>query len=214
MLAVTTRTRLIVVEDDPLLCESLRQLLGGEPSFHLMGVFHNAEEALHALPEIKPQMLLSDLGLPGMSGIELIQKAKELLPKMDIIAHTVSEDRDTVFAAIKAGASGYLIKGSAPREVIEALHSLRDGGAPMSPRIARAVVRELQDTDDDDVFLLTAKEKEVLSSVYQGLSYKEISRKLTISTHTVHSHIKKIYEKLQAKNKQDALAKARRKGII
>jgi len=214
MLAVTTRTRLIVVEDDPLLCESLRQLLGGEPSFHLIGVFHNAEEALHALPEIKPQMLLSDLGLPGMSGIELIQKAKELLPKMDIIAHTVSEDRDTVFAAIKAGASGYLIKGSAPREVIEALHSLRDGGAPMSPRIARAVVRELQDTGSDDVFLLTAKEKEVLNSVYEGLSYKEISKKLNISTHTVHSHIKNIYEKLQAKNKQDALVKARRKGII
>lgn len=214
MLATAAKTRLIIVEDDPLLCENLRQLLGGEPSFELIGVFQSAEQALHVLDDIDPQMLLSDLGLPGMSGIEFIQQAKEQIPELDIIAHTVSEDRDTVFAAIKAGASGYLIKGSSPTEVITALHSLRDGGAPMSPRIARAVVREFQDSGNDDVFLLTAKEKDVLINVHQGLSYKEISKILCISTHTVHSHIKNIYEKLQAKNKQDALTKARRKGII
>lgn len=208
------KTTLIIVEDDPLLCANLRQLLEGEPAFELIEIFQSAEQALLKLQELHPQMLLSDLGLPGMSGIELIQQAKERLPEMDIIAHTVSEDRDTVFAAIKAGASGYLIKGSSPTEIITALHSLRDGGAPMSPRIARAVVRELQDSPADDVFLLTAKEKEVLINVYEGLSYKEISKKLNISTHTVHSHIKNIYEKLQAKNKRDALTKARRKGII
>lgn len=208
------KTTLIIVEDDPLLCANLRQLLEGEPAFELMEIFQSAEQALLKLQALHPQMLLSDLGLPGMSGIELIQQAKERLPEMDIIAHTVSEDRDTVFAAIKAGASGYLIKGSSPAEIITALHSLRDGGAPMSPRIARAVVRELQESPADDVFLLTAKEKEVLTNVYEGLSYKEISKKLNISTHTVHSHIKNIYEKLQAKNKRDALTKARRKGII
>jgi len=208
------KTRLIIVEDNDLLRENLRQLLGGETGIDLVGAYANAEDALRALPETQPQMLLSDLGLPGMSGIELIQKAKTRLPEIDIIAHTVSEDRDTVFAAIKAGASGYLIKGSTPREVVEALHSLREGGAPMSPRIARAVVREMQDSTNGDEFLLTAKEKGVLGGIYEGLSYKEIAGKLHISTHTVHSHIKKIYEKLQAKNKREALVKARRKGII
>lgn len=208
------KTRLIIVEDDALLRDTLRLLIGDDPGFNLTGDFGSAEEVLCGLDTSRPQMMLCDLGLPGMSGIELIQKVKHRLPDTDIIAHTINEDRDSVFAAIKAGATGYLVKGSSPREVIEALYSLRDGGAPMSPRIARAVIRELQDPGSDDVFLLTAKEKEVLNSVYEGLSYKEISRKLNISTHTVHSHIKNIYEKLQAKNKQDALAKARRKGII
>lgn len=208
------KTRLIIVEDDALLRDTLRLLIGADPGFNLTGDFGSAEEVLCGLDTSRPQMMLCDLGLPGMSGIELIQRVKHRLPATDIIAHTINEDRDSVFAAIKAGATGYLVKGSSPREVIEALYSLRDGGAPMSPRIARAVIRELQGPDSDDVFLLTAKEKEVLNSVYEGLSYKEISRKLNISTHTVHSHIKRIYEKLQAKNKQDALAKARRKGII
>lgn len=208
------KIRLIIVEDDPLLRENLRLLLGGESGFSLAGVFPTAEEALHTLDETRPQMMLSDLGLPGMSGIELIQKVKQRLPDLDVIVHTISEDRDTVFAAIKAGASGYLIKGSTPREVIEALHNLRDGGAPMTPRIARSVIRDLQSTGGDDAFLLSAREKDVLSGIQDGLSYKEIGEKLHISDHTVHSHIKNIYEKLRAKNKQEALTNARRKGII
>jgi two-component system NarL family response regulator len=213
---IARKTRLIIVEDDPLLRDNLRLLLGGDPGFNLVGAFNSAEDALSALKESQPQMMLADLGLPGMSGVELIQTVKLRLPNIDIIAHTINEDRDSVFSAIKAGASGYLIKGSTPREIIEALYSLRDGGSPMSPRIARAVVRELQDVSSgsDDTFLLTAKEKAVLSGIQDGLAYKEIGVKLNISSHTVHSHIKKIYEKLQAKNKMEALTNARRKGII
>jgi len=210
----TLKTRLIIVEDDALLRNTLRLLIGGDLGFEITGDFSSAEETLHGLDASRPQMMLCDLGLPGMSGIELIQKVKHVLPNLDIIAHTINEDRDSVFAALKAGATGYLVKGSSPREMIEALYSLRDGGAPMSPRIARAVIRELQDTPTDESFLLTAKEKNVLVVIQEGLAYKEIASKLNISPHTVHSHIKNIYEKLQAKNKKEALISARRKGII
>lgn len=159
-------------------------------------------------------MLIADIGLPGMSGIDMIRIAKAHHPDLDIMAHTVCDDRDPVFSAIKAGATGYLIKGSTSRELVEARHELRNGGAPMSPKIARSVIREFQDEDLSDPYLLSGRERDVLSCVEQGLSYKEISNTLNISPHTVHTHIKKIYEKLQAKNKRDALTKARRKGII
>ena len=208
------KTRLIIVEDDPLLRATLCMLISGDPGFEIVGDFGSAEAVLSTLATAQPQMMLCDLGLPGMSGIELIQRVKQRFPDADIIAHTINEDRVSVFAAIKAGATGYLIKGSSPREVIEALYSLRDGGAPMSPRIARAVIRDLQDAPTAESFLLTGKEKAVLTAIRDGLSYKEIGSKLNISPHTVHSHIKKIYEKLQAKDKTDALSKARRKGII
>ncbi len=211
---VTLKTRLIIVEDDALLRDTLRMLIGGAPGFNLTGDYGCAEEVLRDLDTSRPQMMLCDLGLPGISGIDLIHQIKQNFPQTDILAHTINEDRDSVFAAIKAGATGYLVKGSSPREIIEALYSLRDGGAPMSPRIARAVIREMQDAPSDEDFLLTAKEKNVLVAIQEGLSYKEIGGKLNISPHTVHSHIKNIYEKLQAKNKKEALISARRKGII
>lgn len=206
--------RLLVVEDDPLLRESLRVLLGGEAGLQVVGACASAEEALPLLPSAQPEAMLCDLGLPAMSGVELIRKAKQTLPALDIIVLTVSEDREAVFAALKAGATGYIVKGATPRELVEALAALRCGGAPMSPRIARLVVKTLHDTPPPEEFLLSAKERAVLAGVQQGLSYKEIAAGMNISPHTVHSHIKHVYEKLQASDKRDALAKARRKGLV
>lgn len=207
-------TRLVIVEDNPIVRENLRILLDGEITFNVVGAFSNAEDLLKNLDALKPEMLLSDLGLPGMPGIDLIREVKNRIPEIDIMAHTINEERSSVFAALKAGATGYIIKGATPRELVEALFTLRQGGAPMSPKIARAVVREFQETTHDNDFLLSAKEKDVLQGIQEGLSYKEIGTKLNISPHTVHSHIKKIYEKLQAKDKQDALIKARKRGLI
>jgi two-component system NarL family response regulator len=206
--------RLMIVEDNTLLRDNLRVLLDGEPRFTVVGAFGTAEEGLAAIKREPPDMLLSDLGLPGMSGVDLIREVKAQFPDVDIMAHTISEDRDTVFAALKAGASGYIIKGATPRELVEALCTLRDGGAPMSPRIARAVIREFQETSASNDSLLSRKERDVLGAVRDGLSYKEIATKLNISPHTVHSHIKNIYDKLQVKDKREALEKARRKGLI
>jgi DNA-binding NarL/FixJ family response regulator len=206
--------RLIIVEDDPLLLENLTLLLSGEEGLSVAGSYRSAEDALRGLRNAKPEVMLTDLGLPGMSGVDLIKKVKEEMPSLEIMAHTVFEDREMVFSAIKAGASGYILKGSSPREVIESIHALYKGGAPMSPKIARKIIHEFQDDVVSEQYLLTQREKEIVKRVEEGLTYKEIGERLSISTHTVHTHIKNIYEKLQAKDRNDAIVKARKRGII
>jgi DNA-binding NarL/FixJ family response regulator len=207
--------RLVIVEDDPLLLENLKLLLSGESGIIVVGAFSSAEDALHALRKAAPDVMLADLGLPGMSGIDLIKKVKEQMPGVEIMAHTVFEDRENVFSAIKAGASGYILKGSSPREIVEAIHELHKGGAPMSPKIARKVIHEFQDENiTSEQYILSQREKDVVKCIEEGLTYKEISKKLNISSHTVHTHIKNIYEKLHAIDRGDALNKARKTGII
>lgn len=206
--------RLIIVEDDPILLESLKLILGGEAGITVAGAFGSAEEALRALRKSAPEVMLTDLGLPGMPGIELIKKAKDDMPSLEIMTHTVFEDRENVFAAIKAGASGYILKGSSPREIVEAIYEIHKGGAPMSPKIARKVIHEFQDENVEDQYILSQRERDIVKCIEQGLTYKEISLRLKISSHTVHTHIKNIYEKLQAKDRGEALVKARKTGII
>jgi DNA-binding NarL/FixJ family response regulator len=206
--------RLIIVEDDPILLESLKLILGGEAGITVAGAFGSAEDALRGLRKASPEVMLTDLGLPGMSGIELIKKAKDDMPSLEIMTHTVFEDRENVFAAIKAGASGYILKGSSPREIVEAIYEIHKGGAPMSPKIARKVIHEFQDENVEDQYILSQRERDIVKCIEQGLTYKEISLRLKISSHTVHTHIKNIYEKLQAKDRGEALVKARKTGII
>ena len=206
--------RVVIVEDDELLLKNLGLLLEGEPGISVVGSFASAEEAVSGMKKLTFDILLADLGLPGESGIELIEWTKEKFPDSDIMAHTVFDDRDTVFAAIKAGASGYILKGTTPRELIEALHNLHGGGAPMSPKIARAMIQEFQNRKYNEQYLLTPREKEILLSLEKGLTYTEIADSLNISPHTVHTHIKNTYDKLHATGRMSALRKARRKGII
>lgn len=206
--------KVVIVEDNPLLRENLKLLLSGEQGITVAGAFGSAEDALQSIKKTAPDVMLVDLGLPGMSGVELIKKVKDKLPGIDIMTHTIFEDRESVFSAIKAGASGYILKGSTPRELIEALNNLHQGGAPMSPKIARKVIQEFQDETVSEQYLLSKREQEIVREIEKGLSYKEIAERLHISPHTVHTHIKKIYEKLQAKDRQEALIKARKKGII
>lgn len=206
--------RLMIVEDDALLRENLRVLLAGEPGLAVVACCESGEAALQMLVATRPEVLLSDLGLPGMSGIDLIRQAKAQLPQLDILVLTISEDRDAVFAALKAGACGYIVKGATPRELIEGIVAISSGGAPMSPKIARMVTRSFQDAASEDCDVLTPKEHSVLVGVRDGLSYKAIASQLNISAHTVHSHVKHIYEKLQAVDRRDALNKARRRGAL
>jgi DNA-binding NarL/FixJ family response regulator len=206
--------KIAIVEDDKLLRENLKLLLGGEQGMSVVGTFATAEEASVGLKRLKPDVLLTDIGLPGMSGIDLIRDVKDRIPDLEIMAHTVFDDRETVFSAIKAGASAYILKGSTPRELIDALHTLVKGGSPMSPRIARKVIREFQDEAVDEQYVLSPRERDIVKEIENGLSYKDIATKYTISPHTVHTHIKNIYEKLHAKDRQGALVAARRKGII
>jgi two-component system NarL family response regulator len=206
--------KVAIVEDDVLLRQNLKLLLSGESGISVVSAYGSAEEALRSIGKARPEILLADIGLPGMSGIELIREVKEQMSGIEIMAHTVFDDRETVFSAIKAGASGYILKGSTPRELIDALHTLAKGGSPMSPKIARKVIREFQDEGIDEQYLLSHRETEIVRQVENGLTYKDIAQKLNISPHTVHTHIKNIYEKLHAKDRQGALVAARKKGII
>jgi two-component system NarL family response regulator len=188
--------------------------LSGEPAIESVDTYASAEEALARLELYPPDILLVDLDLPGMHGTELIQRVKQILPQVEIMVYTIFEDRDTVFAAIKAGASGYILKGSPPRELIESLQNLHQGGSPMSPKIARKVIHEFQLSSEAEENPLSFRESAIVRSIEQGLSYKEIAELFFISPHTVHTHIKNIYEKLQASGRRDALQRARRRGII
>ena len=206
--------KVAIVEDDVLLRENLKLLLSGEQGISVVSAYASAEEALAAIKRTRPDILLADIGLPGMSGIDLIREVKNRVPDLEIMAHTVFDDRETVFSAIKAGASAYILKGSTPRELIDALHTLAKGGSPMSPKIARKVIREFQDDAVDEQYVLSYREREIVKEIENGLTYKDIASKFNISPHTVHTHIKNIYEKLHAKDRQSALVAARRKGII
>ena len=206
--------RIAIVEDNQILLENLKLLLTGEPNIEIIGTGSSAEGALKSVDFSNADVLLVDLGLPGMSGSELIERVKAKYPELEIMAHTVFENRESVFSAIKAGASAYILKGSRPAELIDALNKLHEGGAPMSPKIARMVIQEIQDKGSDEQYLLSQREKEVLKEIEKGMSYKEVASKLNISPQTIHTHIKKIYDKLHAHDRQDALIKARKKGII
>lgn len=204
----------MIVEDDPILLENLRLLLEGEKDITVEGAFNSAEKALREIQNLRTEIILADIGLPNMSGIDLIRRIKAERPEIDIMVLTIYEDKNTVFAALNAGASGYILKGLTPRELIESLHSLHNGGAPMSPNIARMVIREFHDDGINEPNLLTQREIEILRGIGKGATYKELANNLIISPHTVNTHIKHIYEKLHAKTKQEAVIKARKKGIF
>ena len=210
-----------IVEDNKLILENLRLLLQGEPHMTVMGAFTSAEEALKRVNWNRADILLADIDLPGMSGVELIQQVKAEHENVEVLAYTICEDRAVVMAAIRAGASGYLLKGSSPRELIESIRELHAGGAPMSPRIARKLISELRISQPGEPAAgesagieFTGREIGILKLLEKGMSYYEISDDLNISPHTVHSHIKKIYEKVHASSRTEMLLKARRMGAI
>ncbi|MDH3981342.1 MAG: response regulator transcription factor [Kiritimatiellaceae bacterium] len=209
---------LLIVEDNPMTLTNLNLLLQGERGIDRIETFANAEDAISKASWKDTDVLLSDIDLPGMSGVDLIAWTHLHYPDTTNMVYTIHENRDTVFAAIKAGACGYLLKSSSPRELIESLTELSEGGAPMSPKIARKVIMDMQQhistEEPNHEHHLTSREHEILQQIELGLSYKEIAAKLHISPHTVHTHIKKIYEKVQVGGRDEVVKKARRLGWI
>jgi two-component system NarL family response regulator len=208
-----------IVEDNEALLENLRLLLDGEQEMTILGHFKDAEEMVRAGVWKKTDILLVDLELPGMQGIDLIRHAHAKNKNTRIIVYTIHEERSMILDAIKAGACGYLLKGARPSQLITALHDIYEGGAPMSPSIARAVLAELQSQEPPDPNAkrgtsLSNREREILRLLDQGLVCKEISDRLAIALSTVHTHIKNMYRKLQAKDKAEAILKGKYKQII
>ncbi|MEI6168233.1 MAG: response regulator transcription factor [bacterium] len=204
---------LCLVEDNATLLKSLAIRLAREPDILILGTYTSAEEALAQGTWGDIDILLADIDLPGISGVELIRRVRALYPAVIPMAFTICEDRTTVFAALKAGAYGYILKGDAPQLLVASLRELAQGGSPMSPAIARQVIREFHPVGVDD-HALTPRERAVLDLVAEGRLYKEIAGALGLSGHTVHTHIKRIYGKLHAHGRADAVQKAGEAGLL
>lgn len=201
---------LIIVEDLDEVREGLRQFLVLNPEFQVLDTYKTGEEAVYYIPRLQPDIVIMDINLPGISGIECVKEIKNKSGKTQFMMFTVYENDEKVFEALKAGASGYLLKNTGLIQLVESLKELHNGGSPMSANIARKVVtmfRE-QQKETEPVELLSNRENEILQLLAKGLLYKEISEKLSISTGTVRQHIHNIYEKLHVQNRTEALNKA------
>lgn len=201
-----------IVEDDSEIAESLVTIVQQSPQLALVGVFHSAEEFEQALPDILPDVVLLDIGLPGKNGIEFLRANKNKSPQTLYMMCTIFEDEDKIFDSLSAGACGYIIKNSPATRIAESIIDLYNGGSPMSAAIARKVVsafnrKEAQSSEYDS---LTAREKEILDFLEDGLRYKEIAGKLFLSVETVRTHIRNIYEKLQVQSRTEALNKVKK----
>jgi DNA-binding NarL/FixJ family response regulator len=196
-----------IVEDIKDVRESLQRMIGSAPGFLCLSAYSNAEDALNELSQINPDIVLMDINLPGMNGIECIKKMKAICPRMQFMMFTIYEDSEQVFNALAAGASGYLLKKTPREKILEALQELQQGGSPMSAHIARKVVNYFQKENSNTATQLSQREQEVLELLAKGFLYKEIGDRLNITAGTVGQHIHKIYEKLQVQNRTEAVNK-------
>lgn len=198
-----------IVEDDALLRSSLLKLVGEAPGFRCLNACASGEEALVSLAESKPQVVVMDVHLPRMSGIECTRQLKKILPATQVMMLTVYEDTENIFNALKAGASGYLLKRSEPEQVLHALEDVYEGGVPMTSLIARKVVQSFrQPAESADVAVdLTERENEILALLSKGYANKEIADKLSICLPTVRTHLRHIYEKLHVRSRTEAIVK-------
>jgi len=201
---------LAIVEDLDEVREGLMQFISLNSEFRVLDTFKTAEEAIYDLPRLQPDIVIMDINLPGLNGIDCITEVKKKLPRTQFMMFTVYENDEKVFEALKAGATGYLLKNTGLVQLIEALKELYDGGSPMSANIARKLVKLFQQQQEvqTPVESLSQRENEILQLLAKGLLYKEIAEQLSISTSTVRQHIHKIYEKLHVQNRTEALNKA------
>ena len=201
--------RIAVVEDDKTVREGLQILLNGSPGFSCVATYGNGEDAEADLPAVLPDVVLMDINLPGISGIECILALKEQKVPIQFIMLTVFEDSDDIFHSLSAGASGYLLKQTPPVKLLEAIQDVYRGGSPMSGEIARKVVQSFQHPLPDYAAAngLTKREDEILGYLVKGYFYKEIAGELFISVETVRTHIRNIYEKLQVRTRSEAILK-------
>ncbi|MBX2946308.1 MAG: response regulator transcription factor [Cyclobacteriaceae bacterium] len=199
--------RILIYEDNTILRESLSSLVASHQTFNLVGAFSHVLNVIPEVTELKPDVILMDIDMPGMTGIQAVRQIRTQNREVAILMLTVFDDNTHVFEALQAGASGYLLKKHIAVKLFDAIQDVLHGGAPMSPSIARMVIQSMQQPAAKD-YQLTSREKEILSALSQGNSYKMIAAQFEISIDTVRTHIKKIYEKLQVHSQTEAVSKA------
>lgn len=201
--------RVSIVDDEADLRENIAGYVDAAKGFRCVSVHSSAEEAIAHLPQEKPDVILMDINLGGMSGIECVLQLKPRMKETQIVMLTVFEDTEKIFSALAAGASGYLLKRMPPEKLLEAIREVHEGGSPMSAPIARKVVQSLQANRPgaDETAELSPREREVLDGLAEGQAYKQIADKLNVSIHTVRNYIRRIYEKLHVRSSAEAVAK-------
>lgn len=212
--------RIAIFDDNRNIRESIKMLLDTEPDFQVVGSYSHVLDCVQDVKESRPDIILMDIEMPGMTGIEAVKSIKKDFPQVQILMQTVFEDDDRVFDSICAGASGYILKNHLNTKLVDAIKELQFGGSPMSPSVARKVLTKMQSIssvikpEEAPDYHLTAREKEVLTCLVNGLSYKMIASDLNISYETVRSHVKKIYEKLHVASLTEVVAKAINQRIV
>ena len=187
---------------------TLARVLNRADGFRCVSQYPSAEDALKDLPNAKPDVVLMDINLPGINGVECVRQLKKILPQVQVMMLTVYEDTENIYDALTAGASGYLLKRTSGPELLDAIREVHRGGSPMTAHIARKVVQSFQkNAPTQPTENLSEREQQVLDLLSQGLMYKEIADKLQISYETVHTYIRRIYEKLQVRTRTEAVAK-------
>jgi DNA-binding NarL/FixJ family response regulator len=201
--------RVSIVDDEVDLRENIAGYVDAAKGFRCVSIHSSAEEALTRIPQEKPDVVLMDINLGGMSGIECVRHLKPLMRDTQVVMLTVFEDTEKIFSALAAGASGYLLKRMPPEKLLEAIREVHEGGSPMSAPIARKVVQSLQGQRPgmDETAELSPREREVLDGLAEGQAYKQIAAQLNVSIHTVRNYIRRIYEKLHVRSSAEAVAK-------
>jgi DNA-binding NarL/FixJ family response regulator len=215
-----TPIRIAIVEDDPVLRRMIVSLLQADPNYAVVAELAEGKAAIAAISHMELDIVLVDIGLPDISGIDVIRELKALCPGCNVLVVTTFGDEKTVTSALEAGADGYLLKGTGLEELKRDIHALQDGGSPLSPMIARKLLNRLQTKavdktpDSGGETKLTRREHEILEMIAKGFSYAETSKICSISAATVHSHLKSIYRKLEVHSKTEAVYEARRRSLI
>jgi len=201
--------RVAIVEDDDWLRGNLEQEIGQTPGFKVLQTFRTAESALTGIPALRPDVVLMDINLPGMNGIECLRQLKTACPDLQVLMLTVYEESEQIFNSLLAGASGYLLKRTATTQIIESIHQVRAGGSPMTANIARKVVQYFNRMGNrtSECDRLSPREREVLELLARGDAYKQIADKLGVSLETVRMNVKNLYTKLHVHSRGEAVAK-------
>ncbi len=209
--------KVAIFEDNRSLREGLAAMIGGTSGFSCVGAFPNCNNLLKNISQARPDVVLMDIGLPGMDGIEAVALIKNEFPGIKILMETIFDDDEKIFNSICAGAEGYILKNTSPSEIMEAIIEIYEGGSPMTPLIANRVLKMVKNkpaTLNQESFDLSAREKEILGCLVKGMSYKMIADTCFISIETVNVHIKNIYKKLQVHSKSEAVVKAIKGKIV